>query len=162
MDVKFKKLLNKGYTLIAVDNEGKIWTWGYNSANGECGTGTTENVLEPTCISTESGLRLNDNDQFANNMNYFYIMKGNGEAWVWGNGITTPTKLNDLEELNGSKIVEIAINTSSNKIDVLTEYGELFRISNTLEVEAPNGTRVLERTTGPWPFEFKVVHNNKY
>lgn len=44
-------------TFIALDNSGKVWSWGYNR-NGYCGNGNTDNVLSPICISDIEGTEL--------------------------------------------------------------------------------------------------------
>ena len=47
-----------GLTMIAIDNEGKVYTWGYNKY-GQLGNGTNEYSNLPICISDIDGNALN-------------------------------------------------------------------------------------------------------
>ena len=43
-------IYSDGYTMIALDNEGKVYTWGSNS-NGQVGDGSSEDRNTPICVS---------------------------------------------------------------------------------------------------------------
>ena len=174
-NIKFDSFISVGVYVVIRDENGKVWTWGSNNFN-KCGTGTTEDVLEPTCINNDNTFVYEKGDKYfsynsvapASNAaaiyKYAYILKQNGDVWLWGNGILTPTKLNNLEEINNTKIKEIAINTANEKIDILTEDGIIYRVSNTFEVEDVSKAEVIGYylENGPWKNEFKIVKNAKY
>lgn len=174
-NIKFDSFISVGVYVVIRDENGKVWTWGSNNFN-KCGTGTTEDVLEPTCINNDNTFVYEKGDKYfsynsvapASNVapiyKYAYILKQNGDVWLWGNGILTPTKLNNLEEINNTKIKEIAVNTANEKIDILTEDGIIYRVSNTFEVEDVSKAEVIGYylENGPWKNEFKIVKNAKY
>lgn len=108
-------------TNYAIDNYGKVWTWGNNSA-GQCGNGTTNEIKYPICISDIEDSNLTDINTIESTGNKSVIAKNNnGKVWVWGtnkNGIlgdgttqyiTKPYCINS-EKLDGKDIKEICIN----------------------------------------------------
>ncbi len=59
-----------GYTVIAKDSNGKIYTWGYNRY-GQLGNGTTTNSSVPICISDIENSEL-ENRQVEKHLYYVY------------------------------------------------------------------------------------------
>ncbi len=120
-----------GATVIVQDTEGKIWTWGYNG-NGQCGTGNTENVLEPTCINTD---KFTVKDMKIIPYNYTETVNGSsypmpkigvtvilqdteGKIWTWGyngngqcgtgntNNVLEPTCINEDNKFKAQEILQ--------------------------------------------------------
>ena len=57
----------KGYGIIALDSNGKLWSWGYNYA-GELGNNTAKGSSLPICISNIAGTELAQAHQSDSNM----------------------------------------------------------------------------------------------
>lgn len=108
-----KTVISAGNTNIALDSEGKIWTWGYNR-NGSCGNGATANVTTPICINTVNtalnSVIFEKVEYIKENMGtYGYILAtdSTGKKWTWGDNtycqiefsattaITTPQEWKD-------------------------------------------------------------------
>lgn len=108
-----KTVISAGNTNIALDSEGKIWTWGYNG-NGSCGNGATANVTTPICINTVNtalnSVIFEKVEYIKENMGtYGYILAtdSTGKKWTWGDNtycqiefsattaITTPQEWKD-------------------------------------------------------------------
>ena len=75
-------------TTMALDDEGKVYTWGYNS-NGELGDGTTENKNIPKCISDIQNSSLNniyikEINIYEDNNASIISLDNNGKVYVWG------------------------------------------------------------------------------
>ena len=99
-----------GNTNIALDSEGKIWTWGYN-ANGCCGNGATADVRTPLCINTvNTAIRTVVFETVEANYDQGWIIvatDSTGKKWTWGDNsscqiefstttaITTPQEWKD-------------------------------------------------------------------
>ena len=99
--------------MVAIDSEGKIWTWGANNT-GNCGNGTTTTVKTPICINTIN-TALNsvvfESVEYTteNTKPYYYILATDsaGKKWTWGDNtycqiefsattaITTPQEWKD-------------------------------------------------------------------
>lgn len=99
--------------MVAIDSEGKIWTWGANNT-GNCGNGTTTTVKTPICINTIN-TALNsvvfESVEYTteNTKPYYYILAtdSTGKKWTWGDNtycqiefsattaITTPQEWKD-------------------------------------------------------------------
>lgn len=108
-----KTVISVRNTYIALDSEGKIWTWGYNK-NGSCGNGATANVTTPICINTVNtalnSVIFEKVEYIKENMGtYGYILAtdSTGKKWTWGDNtycqiefsattaITTPQEWKD-------------------------------------------------------------------
>ena len=151
-----------GVTII-VDKTGNIWTLG-NNENYQCGTGDTTKVTKPTCITKNISLRVEEGDRYYQNANITYVLKQNGEVWAWGNIIKTPTKINDLDNIKGSKIKDI-VDTQDNNIYALTEDGTIYQIfMNSNELVALDMTKdeTYVCYEGPWKNEFMLVKDASY
>lgn len=107
-------------TKYAIDNYGKLWTWGVNYS-GQCGNGTTTYVTSPTCISDIDGVNLKDVESIEFVGASVIAKDKDGNLWVWGdntngrlgNGktsaVTKPYCIN-TEKLDGKAIKDIIIN----------------------------------------------------
>ena len=82
---KFSQISASEYHNLAIDNDGKLYSWGYNNY-GELGDGTTTNRLEPTLIM--SGHKF---VQVATGLSHSLAIDDEGKLWSWG--------LNDCKQL---------------------------------------------------------------
>ena len=119
---KVTKISADKYRVIAIDEEGKLYSYGYNY-DGQLGNGTTENITTPICISDITNSPLN-----GKNIVDVYIYDdtviakdGEGKLYSWGdndygelgNGTTEnssmPICISDIQDspLNGKNIVDV-------------------------------------------------------
>ena len=99
---KFSQISASEYHNLAIDNDGNLYSWGYNNY-GQLGDGTTKNKLEPTLIM--SGHKF---VQVATGNYHSLAIDDEGKLWSWG--------LNDYKQLGDG--------TKENKkepVQVLTE-----------------------------------------
>ena len=106
------EIQSKNGSVYAMDNEGRIYGWGYNGY-GQLGNGTTTNVNEdaPICISDVQGSALNNvkiKSTYYGSYNVLVIDENN-KLYVWGanyygklgngstNDILSPVCLTDTE-----------------------------------------------------------------
>ena len=148
--------LYNGYTIIARDSEGKLYTWGANGS-GLLGDGTTENRDVPICISDL------DNDLKDKNIVEVYdagltmIAKdGEGKLYTWGSnesgllgdGTTeigyseyrnVPICISDLDnDLKGKNIVDVVYTGST--IIAKDSEGKLYTWGYNYNVQLGDGT----------------------
>ncbi len=122
---KIVKIVAEGYTTVALDENGKVYTWGYNE-DGQLGNGTTENSTTPICISNEEN-ELKDKEIVDAVIGYnsydscmMIALDKNGKVYTWGDkgdgqlgdgtteNSTTPICISDKENaIKGKKIVKI-------------------------------------------------------
>lgn len=76
---------------VALDEEGKIWTWNdydnsLNNQNGELGNGTTIQNMNPTCLSTDLNNPLYSIviESISANYNNVLVADASGKIWGWG------------------------------------------------------------------------------
>jgi alpha-tubulin suppressor-like RCC1 family protein len=67
------------YHTTIVTSSGTVWSWGYNGY-GQLGDGTTTNRIQPTNVSTLSGVSA-----VADGSIHTLALKSNGTVWAWGN-----------------------------------------------------------------------------
>lgn len=119
--LKGKEIVAQGRQ-IAIDTEGKVYTWGI-SLNGELGTGTTDRTEEelPICISDLPGSALSGRKitKIYSDYGTIIVADENGKLYTWGrnwkgelgNGTInqdsgTPTCISDLQDvLKDKKII---------------------------------------------------------
>ena len=75
---KFSQISASEYHNLAIDNDGKLYSWGYNNY-GQLGDGTTKNKLEPTLIM--SGHKF---VQVATGDYHSLAIDDEGKLWSWG------------------------------------------------------------------------------
>jgi alpha-tubulin suppressor-like RCC1 family protein len=69
---------------VALDPDGRAWSWGYN-ATGELGIGSTGAAkTTPVEVSTPQGVRFNS---IAAETNQTVALDSNGQAWTWGTSL---------------------------------------------------------------------------
>ena len=85
--VKIKKISADAHT-VAIDEEGKVYAWGYNW-KGQLGDGTTNDINEPICISDISGNELYNkkSSKISANGCWTIIIDENGEIYIFGGSI---------------------------------------------------------------------------
>ena len=117
-DLKEKNIVDiyGGDTVIALDDNGKVYTWGSNSS-GQLGDGTNNNSNVPICISEL------ENDLKGKNIVDIYVgiaLDNTGKVYTWGynqdgqlgdgsnTNRNTPICISELEnDLKGKSIVDI-------------------------------------------------------
>jgi len=77
------------YTVMAVDNTGQLYTWGYNT-HGQLGTGNTTSYSSPQLIPGATNvydIHTHCGSYYSAGWNYYYrtyFLKNNGELWGAG------------------------------------------------------------------------------
>ena len=154
------EMQSDGFTMIAIDNEGKIYTWGDNW-NGQLGNGTdVEYSNEPQCISDLEGNALNgknivevqsdgstkiaiDNEgkvyTWGKNR---YGQLGNGTGGEYGNYNNVPICISDIPDnaLNGKNIVEVQSDDST--MIAIDNEGKIYTWGYNYYGQLGNGTDV--------------------
>ena len=118
--------------MIAIDSEGKVYTWGENSG-GQLGNGTNEASNEPICISDIPGNALNGKNivEIQNSYSTIMAIDNEGKVYTWGRNVSgqlgngtnensnVPICISDIEgnALNGKNIVELQSSTTVIAID---------------------------------------------
>ena len=123
-ELKGKKIISisaGGYHTVAIDEEGKVYTWGNNEV-GQLGDGTTTNSVLPICISDKEnelkGKRIVD---ISAGYGHTVAIDEEGKVYTWGDngdgqlgdGTTNDSPLpicisNKENELKGKKIISIS------------------------------------------------------
>ena len=134
------QIQNGRYGIIAIDKEGKVYTWGDNNY-GQLGNGTTEDSNEPICISDILGNALNGKKVIGIEMQYnnreTIAIDNEGKVYTWGynlfgqlgNGTdensNIPICISDIlgNVLNGKKVIEIQC---SNTMIAIDDKGKLY------------------------------------
>ena len=139
-ELKGKKIISisaGGYHTVAIDEEGKVYTWGNNEV-GQLGDGTTTNSVLPICISDKEnelkGKRIVD---ILAGYGHTVAIDEEGKVYTWGynyygqlgDGTTTNSVLpiclsNKENELKGKKI--ISISAGENHTVALDEEGKVY------------------------------------
>ena len=141
-DKKISNIVSDEYTMVALDEDGKVYTWGDNGY-GILGNGTTQGINIPICISEmENDLKGKKiTDVFLDN-HMIIALDEQGEIYTWGNnvsgrlgdGITevgykeyrsTPMCISNLEnDLKGKKITDVFLNYGI--VVVLDDEGKIY------------------------------------
>lgn len=81
-DMKFEKVLTDYYGTIALDDDGKIWTWGYSNAYNSLGNAARENYI-PRMVEFNEDLTFKDialgYDSYC-----MFALDTKGRIWTWG------------------------------------------------------------------------------
>lgn len=158
--------ISGGRSKIAIDKDGKVWSWGYNTIWS--GTGTTEGCnYTPVCISNNNEEFNLKNGNFKIYNEYMYALTEDGTAWLWGGNILTPTKLNDCKELKGKVIKEIgyAQKDTTVYIYVLTTDKQIYSINLNEEIvieHIENTNEILQTYAGAGKRMFSLVKDAEY
>ena len=128
-ELKGKKIISisagGGHT-VAIDEEGKVYTWGFNYY-GQLGDGTTTNSVLPICISNkENELKGKKIISISAGGGHTVVLDEEGKVYTcganyfgqWGDGTTTKSLLpicisNKENELKGKKIISISAGGAS-------------------------------------------------
>ena len=147
--------------VIALDNEGKVYTWGSNY-NGKLGEGTTTNNNVPICISNIEGNVLKGRiitEVYIENSTVI-ALDNEGKVYTWGsngsgqlgNGITEdgyfynycsiPICISDLEgnALKGKTIVQICLNLGT--VVALDNEGKVYTWGDNVYGQLGDGTEL--------------------
>ena len=137
---RIAKIYESSDTIFALDTEGKIYTWGYNSS-GKLGDGTNNNRNNPICISElENDLK---GKKIANIYEYgsstIFAIDTEGKIYAWGrnddgqlgdgtnNNRNTPICISELEnDLKEKRITNIYEYSYDDTIFVLDAKGKVY------------------------------------
>ena len=151
--LKGKKIVDvysDGFTIIAKDSNGKLYTWGDNNS-GELGNGTTANSSMPICISDIENSPLKGKN-IVDVYDGSIAKDSNGKLYSWGynnngqlgNGTTEnssmPICISDIENspLKGKNIVDV--HNYDSIIIAKDSSGKLYTWGNNYYGQLGNGT----------------------
>ena len=161
-DDRDSKLRDAG-TIIALDKDGKVYTWGYNEY-GILGDGTTENRSLPKCISEieESSLKAKNITSIYNEKGTIFAIDTEGKVHAWGYGYngylgdgttknnrTLPKCISDIEnnELQNKIINSISRNVYYGTIYALDQNGNVYvwgnGSGNPEYIKTSNGNKII-------------------
>lgn len=161
------RILTVSGAFIAIDKDGKIWTWGINTS-GQCGTGSIGGFNStPVCLSNNNEeLNLkNGNITYLNGL--VYAITQDGIVWVWGSSVLTPTKLNDYKEFSGKVIKEIGfvVKDSNRYLYTLTTDKQIYSVSldDGIVIEhIENTNEIIQTNPGAGSRQFSIVKDAEY
>ena len=153
-NIKIKQIsAGKSHT-VALDENGKVWTWG-NNEYGQLGDGTTTNSGTPICISDKTENPLNGINivQISTEGSHTVVLDSNGKVWTWGDNWRgqlgdgtktdsgTPICISDMAEnpLNGIKIKQIS--AGKEHTVVIDENGKVWTWGDNWNGQLGDGTR---------------------
>lgn len=132
---KIEKIFLRDANAFALDNTGKLYSWGGGNFSGQLGNGSSVSSKTPMCISDIDGSELKEKKIVNVILNYYVsiALDENGKVYVWGDnskgqlGIGNtenqmlPICLNDLTGhiFYGKKITNITIAEDTNTIDFM-------------------------------------------
>lgn len=132
---KIEKIFLSDANAFALDNNGKLYSWGGGNFSGQLGNGSSVSSKTPMCISDMDGSELKGKKIVNVILNYYVsiALDENGKVYVWGDnskgqlGIGNtenqmlPICLNDLTGhiFYGKKITNITIAEDANTIDFM-------------------------------------------
>lgn len=160
------RVLSISSMFVAIDKDGKVWTWGSNTSFS--GTGIVEGFNPtPVCLSNNNEeLNLkNGNVKFSNGL--VYAITEDGTAWVWGGSVLTPTKLNDCKEFSGKVIKEIGyvLKDGSRYLYALTTDRQIYSVSldeGIVIQHIENTNEILQTYSGAGSRQFSLVKDAEY
>ena len=164
-----KNISANGYTVCAIDDNGKVYTWGENE-RGQLGNGTKNDSSVPICISdTENSVLKGKNiKNISVNGNTVCALDDNGKVYIWGennygqlgNGTTTnssvPICISDTENsvLKGKNIKNISANGYT--VCAIDDNGKVYTWGENNYGQLGNGTT----TNSSMPICISDVQNN--
>ncbi len=142
-DAKFTQIAAGSHHSLAIDTEGNLWAWGYNS-DGQLGDGTKEDKNKPIQVTIESKPNAKFT-QIAAGRSHSLAVDTEGNLWAWGsndagrlgNGTTVQqTKPVQITGIQGSiKQIEAGFHSLA-----LDEDGNLWGWGHNFYGELGNGT----------------------
>ncbi len=75
---KFKTVSTGYYYSVAIDEEGNLWSWGYNN-QGQLGNGTTKDSNIPTKVQVDAKFK-----SVSAGYDFCLAIDENGTLWAWG------------------------------------------------------------------------------
>ena len=107
---QFQKISTGSQYNLAIDNEGNIWSWGYNY-HGQLGDGTKVDKISPVQITTETKFK---EVSAGNGYDHSLAIDEEGNIWSWGcnkkgqlgDGTTTDS-YNPKKITTGTKFIKI-------------------------------------------------------
>lgn len=110
LDSKIKAIQTGRWHSLALDENGKVWSWGINGA-GQLGNGNTKNSAKPGLVK-----KLSDIVAIASGSCHSLALNNKGEVWSWGfnkfgqvgdgstNNRVMPQKIEALKGINVSAV----------------------------------------------------------
>lgn len=132
-NVKIKKFVTDKFGVLAIDSEGRIWTWGYGNVDGLI----QGYSCVPTCI-TENGLlrdeyyenetRFVDIELSSSSYGDSIILDNKGRVWAVGYNIGSLKLITDFTEKNITikKLAKLKSNGGSCNIGVIDTLGRVW------------------------------------
>lgn len=100
LNVKFTDVCCGYYFTIAIDSNGKLWSWGDNSF-GQLGLGHETDAFEPTQINFDKEVKMVVCGTFS-----FYVLDSNGNIWSCGGNDHGELGLGDCESRSVLTMIE--------------------------------------------------------
>lgn len=134
-----------GIHSLALDNQGRVWAWGYNS-KGQLGNGTTRSSSIPIQVSGIGG-----SVAIAAGYEHSLAADNQGRIWAWGdnyagqigNGTTTSSSLPvQILQLSGG----VAVAAGENHSLALDTQGQVWAWGLNLSGQLGNGTESSSKT----------------
>lgn len=144
IDIEFGR-----YHGLALDNMGRLWSWGWNNV-GQLGTGKPDDSLLPTQVQLPDPVV-----QFATGAQHTLALTNKGELWAWGlnsnyqlgDGTRRDSRLPvrvDVTALGGNKIARISAGNDFSTL--LDATGRVWGWGNNLRGEVGNISQVYFKT----------------
>ena len=171
---KVTKISAEGNSVIAIDEEGKLYSYGINYS-GQLGNGTTKYISKPICISDITNSPLNGKNIVEVYCESTVIAKDSeGKLYSWGsnyygrlgNGTIgnsyMPVCISDIQDspLNGKNIVEVGFGHLN--MSAIDNEGKLYKWGNNEGGQFGNG--ITENSSMPIcisDMENSKLHNKK-
>ena len=96
-----------GNFTLALDQEGRLWTWGFN-AQGRLGLGDTADRQRPTLVPLTGLSGVTSFDTVAAGNNFSLALDQDGRLWAWGTGASGQLGLGDLTDRSRPTLVPLA------------------------------------------------------
>ncbi|PKL30717.1 hypothetical protein CVV43_05560, partial [Candidatus Saccharibacteria bacterium HGW-Saccharibacteria-1] len=126
------------YHTIALDSNGQVYTWGYNSS-GQLGNNTTANSSVPVAVNTTGVLAGKTIKAISSRSAHNLALDTNGQVYAWGSNAggqlgnsstvnsSVPVVVNTTGVLAGKTIVAVSANGS------MSSYGNIYDSSMALD-----------------------------
>lgn len=105
-NVKFTKVSASEYNVLALDENGNMWTWGRNN-NGLLGNGTNLDSSKPEKVIVEENIKFID---ISTSNDTSLALDENGNIWTWGKNLYgqlgDETIINSIKNLPSKIVVE--------------------------------------------------------
>ncbi|MBR2241354.1 MAG: hypothetical protein IJ890_08280 [Clostridia bacterium] len=143
-NVKITKFVHDYYGTLAIDSEGRIWTWGSDSTGRLLGTSTSSSNYSPTCV-TELGVLYdeyyNEGTRFVDvqaNAGTSLLLDNKGRVWAAGNytgdgdsNYDTVKLIDTFENIEVKKLAKLRSDQYSANLGVIDSLGRVWMWGST-------------------------------